>query len=143
MKIKLLIGLMIVLISAPIFANETATSMGDRSWQFGTPFENQVRLNMAVARELQDRYRNPRQRKRGLGVGNGGLGVGGGVFIGNVDTINFTSSHVENNINSKNSNQSSGNSTINTNQNANDNGQTGTATTAGNTTGDNSPITNN
>ena len=142
MKIKLLIGLLIVLISSSssTFANETARTMGDRSWQFGTPFETQVRLNMAVARELQDRYRNPRK----LGVGNRGLGVGsgGGVYIANVENLGVigSSQNIANqsviDINGNNNKAKSG-------QKIGQNDQDADVNINGNSTGSNSPIINN
>jgi len=144
MKIKLLIGLLVVLISSSssTFANETARTMGDRSWQFGTPFETQVRLNMAVARELQDRYRNPRKPRK-LGVGNRGLGVGsGGVYIANVENLGVIGSS-QNIANQSVIDIDGNNNKAKSGQKIGQNDQDADVNINGNSTGSNSPIINN
>jgi len=94
---KLLIALFLLLMlpTAPIFANEINQSFGDRSWQFKTPSDKLIDNQRLVLRCQTDPDSCPKGFIGGAGGsgGSGGQGLANGTAIGNITNVTITGSN--------------------------------------------------
>jgi hypothetical protein len=93
-KQKLLIALFLLLMlpTAPIFANEVNRGFGDRSWQFKTPNDKIIDNQRLMIRCQADPESCPKgfPATGGSGGPGGGTGLANGTAVGNITTVVIT-----------------------------------------------------
>ena len=90
---KLLLGFVLTILSSTlVFANETNSGFGDRSWQFKTPNEKLIDNQRLLIRCQADPSKCPTgfNANNGGNVGGGGPGLATGTAIGNITNITIT-----------------------------------------------------